>query len=89
MNRFRLGLINPNTDAGHTAAMSHVIAGVLPGEGEVSALAVTRGPRSIESAVDETFAAAEVLRAVQANPGYDAYLIACFSDPALRAARDR
>ncbi len=88
MSGFRLGLINPNTDPGHTAAMSKAIADALPPECEVDALAVTRGPRSIESAVDETFAAAEVLRAVQANRGYDGYLIACFSDPGLHAVRE-
>jgi allantoin racemase len=88
LNDFRLGLINPNTDRGHTASMSKAIDDALPPGGEVSALAVSRGPRSIESAVDETFAAAEVLRAVQANRGYDGYLIACFSDPGLHAVRE-
>jgi allantoin racemase len=68
--------------------MSQAIAEALPPECEVDALVVARGPRSIESAVDETFAAAEVLRAVQANRGYDGYLIACFSDPGLHAVRE-
>jgi len=85
---FRLGLVNPNTDAGHTSAMAGVAAAALPGEASVEALAVARGPRSIESAADSTVAAAEVLRVVAASPGRDGYLIACFSDPGLHAARE-
>jgi allantoin racemase len=85
---FRLALINPNTDAGHTASMARVIEEVLPADARVSAVAVARGPRSIESAVDGTIAAAEVVRTVQAHGGYDAYLIACFSDPGLHAVRE-
>ena len=88
MSGFRLGLINPNTDGGHTSAMAEVIAAILPDGAEVDALAVARGPRSIESPVDGTFAAAEVLRTVQAHPDHDGYLIACFTDPGLHAARE-
>lgn len=88
MTAFRLGLVNPNTDAGHTEAMSGVAAAALPDGAAVDALAVERGPRSIESTVDGTFAAAEALRAVLANPDHDGYLIACFSDPGLHAVRE-
>jgi allantoin racemase len=85
---FRLGLINPNTDSGHTEAMVGVVGAVLPEGARVDALAVARGPRSIESEVDGAVAAAEVLWAVVANPDFDAYLIACFSDPGLHAVRE-
>jgi len=85
---FRLALINPNTDAGHTASMAGVIEEVLPADARVSPLEVARGPRSIESALDGTIAAAEVVRTVQDHGAYDAYLIACFSDPGLHAVRE-
>jgi allantoin racemase len=88
LSAFRLALINPNTDRGHTASMSRVIANTLPAGAQVSALEVARGPRSIESVVDGTFAAAEVLRTMRANPDHDGYLIACFSDPGLHGARE-
>jgi allantoin racemase len=86
---FALALINPNTDAGHTASMAGVIEDVLPAGARVSPLAVARGPRSIESALDGTIAAAEVVRTIQASgDGFDAFLIACFSDPGLHAVRE-
>jgi allantoin racemase len=88
VSAFRLGVINPNTDAAHTAAIAGVAAAALPDGAEAEALAVARGPRSIESEVDGTFAAAEVLRAVLANPDRDGYLIACFSDPGVHAVRE-
>jgi len=85
---FRLALINPNTDGGHTAAMSAAVAEVLPAGAAVSVLEVARGPRSIESSVDATIAAAEVVEAVRSGPPHDGYLIACFSDPGLHAVRE-
>jgi allantoin racemase len=88
VNRFRLAVINPNTDASDTAAMASAIANALPSGAEVEAYTAQRGPRSIESAVDEAFAAAEVVKVVQAHPDHDGYLIACFSDPGLDAVRE-
>jgi len=85
---FRLALINPNTDASHTTAMAQVVRDVLEPPAEVAAYTAARGAQSIESSADETFAAAEVLRTLQNHPDHDAYLIACFSDPALHAARE-
>jgi allantoin racemase len=85
---FRLGLINPNTDARHTAAMRDVARGVLPDGCAVEAVSPERGPTSIESEADGVVAAAEVVGLVRALPEQDAYLIACFGDPGLDAARE-
>jgi allantoin racemase len=38
--------------------------------------------------VDEAFAAAEVIRVLQAHPDHDGYLIGCFGDPGLDAVRE-
>jgi allantoin racemase len=84
---FRLGLLNPNTDAGHTTAMAEVARDVLP-EGEVVALQPDRGPASIESFADEAVAGALVLDLVRQHPGLDAYVVACFGDPGVAAARE-
>lgn len=84
----RLAVINPNTDRSDTDAMADPIRGALPPPTEVAAYTASRGPQSIESAVDEAFAAAEVVRIVQEHPDHDGYLIACFSDPGLHAARE-
>jgi allantoin racemase len=52
------------------------------------ALTAPRGPSSIETAAEEVIAAAEVLGLVRGNRDVDAYLIACFSDPAVAPARE-
>lgn len=88
MSGFRLALINPNTERRHTAAMAEAIAAVLPEGAEVRALQPGRGPRSIESSVDGTIAAAEVVALVAGAPAHDAYLIGCFGDPGLHAVRE-
>jgi allantoin racemase len=68
--------------------MARPIREALPPPAEVFAYTAARGPHSIESAADETFGAAEVTRIVSENPDHDGYLIACFSDPGLHAARE-
>ena len=85
---FRLALLNPNTDERHTMAMRDVAQQSLPDGCEVTALTAPQGPREIESEVDSVLAAAEVVRMVQSLPEADAYLIACFGDPGLDAARE-
>jgi allantoin racemase len=85
---FRLALINPNTDEHHTEAMGGVARAALPEGCDVTAVNPNRGPTSIESAADSVVAAAEVAALVRALPDYDAYLIACFGDPGLDAARE-
>ena len=66
----RLALINPNTDRGHDGCdVERDQRRCRTGESRGRRSAVARGPRSIESAVDETFRrVAEVVRTVQANP---------------------
>lgn len=85
---FRLGLLNPNTDMRHTEAMAGVARGVLPDGSELLAASPERGPASIESAADAAVAAAEMLELMRSLPAQDAYLIACFGDPGLDAARE-
>jgi allantoin racemase len=85
---FRLALINPNTDERHTMAMLGVARDVLPEGSDVTAINPTRGPSSIESEADAVIAAAEVAALVQSLEPHDAYLIACFGDPGLDAARE-
>jgi allantoin racemase len=85
---FRLGLLNPNTDERHTVAMRDVALAALPEGCEVTARTAPRGPKAIESEVDSVLAAAEVVAMMQSLLGLDAYLIACFGDPGLDAARE-
>jgi allantoin racemase len=48
------------------------------------------GPVSVESVYDETLAAAQILPLVRkaSEEGYDAIIVACFSDPGLDAAKE-
>src|SRR6185295_14956805 len=78
----------PNTDPHHTEAMGGVALAVLPAGCEVTAVNPERGPSSIESEADAVVAAAETAALVRSLPEHDAYLIACFGDPGLDAARE-
>jgi allantoin racemase len=84
---FRLGLVNPNTDDGHTTAMTAVAREMLP-DAQIVPLQPERGPSSIESYADEAVAAALVVEVVRGTPDLDAYVIACFGDPGVDAARE-
>jgi allantoin racemase len=85
---FRLALLNPNTDERHTTAMGAVARAALPEGCEVTAVSAARGPTSIESAVDAAVSGAEIVALMRSLPPHDGYLISCFGDPALEAARE-
>lgn len=88
MSDFRLALINPNTNRQHTAEMADAASAALGDGATVDPLTAPRGPSSIETAAEGVIAAVEVLELVRGNPDADAYLIACFGDPAVEAARE-
>jgi allantoin racemase len=86
----RIWVINPNT----TRAMTDVIEGcalavAAPGT-SVIGITPTSGPSSIESHYDEAMSVPGVLAAVRRgeDEGVDGYVIACFGDPGLDAARE-
>ncbi|BCJ45524.1 Asp/Glu racemase [Actinoplanes ianthinogenes] len=83
-------VINPNTTASMTAlieASARAVAG--PGV-VVEGITPAMGPASIESHYDEALAVPGLLAAVAAGErdGADGYVIACFGDPGLDAARE-
>lgn len=86
----RLRVVNPNT----TRAMTDLVgrsARVVAGPGvHVDAVQPTTGPASIESHYEEALAAVGVLEQVRLGEaqGVDAYVLACFGDPGLDAARE-
>lgn len=88
----RILLINPNTSDEMTAKMaaaaSSALAGLPPGTA-IDTVKASFGPRYIEGDVDEAVAAVAVAEIVTAcGQDYDAFVIGCFSDPGLRAARE-
>jgi allantoin racemase len=86
----RIKIINPNT----TRAMTDKIgacarAAARPGT-QILAVSPAMGPASIESHYDEALAVPGVLQEVTTGEleGVDGYVIACFGDPGLLAARE-
>ncbi len=86
----RIRVVNPNTTASMTRlieASARAVAG--PGvlvEGVTSSM----GPASIESHYDEALAVPGLLAAISAGErdGVDGYVVACFGDPGVDAARE-
>jgi allantoin racemase len=86
----RIKLINPNTTSRMTEAMGRCAREVAAPGTEVIAVNPTMGPPSIEGYYDEALATPGLLAEVAAGEreGCDGYVIACFGDPGLYAARE-
>jgi allantoin racemase len=83
----RICVVNPNT----SASMTHRIAAAAraaasPGV-EIVASNPESGPASIEGYFDEAFAAPGLLQEIARCEGADGFVIACFDDTGLEAAR--
>jgi allantoin racemase len=84
----RIKIINPNT----TESMTHTIAAAAraiaaPGT-EISEATSRSGAVSIEGHYDEAMSIVGLVDAINEDPDADAYVIACFGDPGLLAARE-
>lgn len=86
----RIKVINPNTTASMTTKIGACArAAARPGT-EIVAVNPAMGPVSIESHYDEALAVPGLLAEIAAGEadGIDGYVIACFGDPGLKAARE-
>ena len=84
----KIKVINPNT----TTTMTDLIAAsareiAAPGT-EIIALTSKSGAVSIEGHYDEAMSIVGLVDAIREEPEADAYIIACFGDPGLLAARE-
>jgi allantoin racemase len=86
----RIFVINPNTSQTMTDHIRREIEKIKRSDTEITVVSPERGPAAIECARDEVLAGPGILELVaRANAErYDAIVIACFSDPALDAARE-
>ena len=86
----RIRVINPNTTARMTAQIGAAARAVAAPGTEITAVSPSFGAPSIECHVDDVWAAAGVAEQVQFGEadGADAFVIACFGDPGLHAARE-
>lgn len=82
----RLTVVNPNTTASMTEKIGSAARAVAAAGTEVVACNPAMGPVSIEGYYDEAFCVPGVLEEIGRHPA-DAYVIACFDDTGLDAAR--
>lgn len=83
-------VINANTSHAMTASIGHSAAAIAAPGTTVETVSPAMGPESIESHYDEALAVPGVLAEIEAGEraGADGYVIACFGDPGLDAARE-
>ena len=84
----RIKVINPNTSAEMTTLIDGCAKAVAGPGTTVVAVSPTMGPASIESHYDEALAVPGLLDEIRHGDPADAYIIACFGDPGLDAARE-
>lgn len=85
----RLLLINPNTTASMTRKALEAARSVAAAGTKTFAANPEFGPPSIEGYFDGAFAVPGLLAEMAKAPGMDAYIVACFDDTGLDAARCR
>jgi len=84
----KIRVINPNTSASMTDKIGMAATAVVAPGTVIEAVQPSFGAPSIEGHFDEVWGAAGVSEQVLAGPDADAYVIACFGDPGLHAARE-
>lgn len=83
----RILVINPNTTASMTTKIGQAARRAAAPGTEISAVNPADGPPSIEGYFDEVFSIPGLIGCIQQEPDADAYVIACFDDTGLHAAR--
>jgi allantoin racemase len=84
----RIRVINPNTTESMTATIDKAARAVAGPGTLIEAVTSPMGPASIESHYDEALSVPGVLAAIADGEPADGYVIACFGDPGLDAARE-
>jgi Asp/Glu/hydantoin racemase len=85
---FRILLVNSNTSAATTQQVANAARALAP-EVEFTAIEGRFGPAGIGGRADLVISAQATLEAaLEAAPGHDAVIVACFSDPGLAALRE-
>jgi allantoin racemase len=86
----RIKVVNPNTTASMTETIASAARLVAARDTEIVAATSPTGPVSIEGHYDEAVSVIGLLEEVRRGEeeGCDGYVIACFGDPGLLAARE-
>ena len=88
MSRKRILVINPNSNRGVTAKIQAAAEEVRPTGVAIDCRTLTKGPYGIETDEDIASVVPLVMNEIAASPGFDAYVIACYSDPGLAECRN-
>jgi len=83
-------VINPNTSVEMTDGINKMANQYARKDTEITTVSSKKGPRTIESAYEESLVAEGVLeRVIEGNRnGFDAIIIACYGDPHLDSAKE-
>jgi allantoin racemase len=86
----KIKIINPNTSMEMTESIHRVARLYAAPDTELVVRSPASGPLSIDCLYDEALALAGVLAEIKSgeSDGFDGFVIACFNDPALFAARE-
>jgi Asp/Glu/hydantoin racemase len=84
----RILVINPNSNESVTEGLRESLAG-FKGQANIECCTLPEGPFGIESDADIASVVPLVLAKIEASPDFDAYVIACYSDPGLAECRHR
>lgn len=82
-----LTIVNPNTTASMTRAIGEAARSVAAPGTTIEAVNPDSGPASIEGYYDEVYSIPGMLAEMRARPGSNGFVIACFDDTGLDAAR--
>ena len=83
----RILVVNPNTTASMTQKIAAAAADAASSGTEIVAVNPDSGPPSIEGYFDEAFSVPGLIDEIRKARAIDAYVIACFDDTGLDAAR--
>ncbi|TPL88376.1 aspartate/glutamate racemase family protein [Mesorhizobium sp. B2-3-13] len=86
----RIGIINPNSTASMTTSIGAAASRAAQAGTEIIVMQNENGPASIEGAIDGAMAVPGLLERIERaeqDDAVDAYIIACFDDTGLDAAR--
>jgi allantoin racemase len=86
----RILVINPNSSEAVTQGIDEAMAPLrMPGGPEIVCTTLAEGPPAVESQTDADAVIVPLCRLIRrAEPEFAAFVIACFSDPGLFAARE-
>jgi allantoin racemase len=84
----KIKVINPNTTSSMTETIADAARAVAAPGTEIIAATSKSGAVSIEGHYDEAMSIIGLVDAINERPEADAYIIACFGDPGLLAARE-